>query len=72
MMAREKLIQWLVPFLVATAVSAFASYTDNDKALAMRVTALETAQNIDSDHIETRLNRLEQKVDRILELLITR
>jgi hypothetical protein len=72
MMAREKLIQWLVPFIVALAVSAFASYTDNDKALASRVTALETAQGINNTNIESRLWRVEQKVDRILELLITR
>ena len=67
-----KIAPWLIPFLVATAITGYASYSSNDKQLSQRVTAIETAQDLDRDNYDARLSRLEQKVDRILELLIHR
>lgn len=76
-MSREKILQWAVPFFVATAVSAFVGYVNNDKAVEARLAVVETAQGLDRaaqgldrSVADARLNRLEQKVDRVLELLI--
>ena len=71
-MSREKLLGWLIPFLIAGAFTVYASYNHNDKELSSRITAVETAQGLDRNMNDSRLNRLEQKVDRVLEILITR
>jgi hypothetical protein len=78
-MVREKLWQWLVPFLIATAVTVFASYTSNDKATEARLSVVETAQGLDRASqaldrsvYDSRMNRLEQKIDLVLNVLLTR
>jgi hypothetical protein len=47
------------------AISAFASYSHNDKDLTSRITAVETRQEDD----RAALRRIELKVDRIYEIL---
>lgn len=57
---------WIVPVVLALAsfaISAFAAYSGNDKVLTSRVTAVETQQLNDT----RRLERIEDKVDRLLE-----
>lgn len=64
---RQKLLQWLVPFLVATAVTAYASYTHNDRAIAERITKVETKQEAYQISNDGRMDRMERKIDQILD-----
>jgi hypothetical protein len=69
-MAREKMLQWLVPFLVATGISAYANYTHNDKAIAERLTAVEVQQKNDQtsiQRVEVKMDRIDSKLDRLVE-----
>ena len=57
---------WIIPVGIAVmsmALSAYAAYSGNDKVLTSRVTAVETQQINDT----RRLERIEDKVDRLLE-----
>lgn len=61
---------WIAPFiaglllsLFSLAMSAYASYNRTDKSVEHRVTVVETRQETDGQ----RLERIENKVDRILD-----
>jgi hypothetical protein len=53
----------IVVALVSLALSGYASYSHNDKDLTGRIIAVETQQKND----DSRLERIEQKVDRLLD-----
>lgn len=54
--------------VVSLLISGFLGYTNSDKAVASRITAVETQQENDN----RRLDRIENKVDAILYELRTR
>jgi hypothetical protein len=57
---------WVIPvvvLLLSLLSSAYVAYSHNDKELAQRVTAVETRQ----EGTDKRLDRIEDKIDRILE-----
>lgn len=56
-------IATIVIALLSLAVSAFVSYTHNDKEMASRIAVVETQQKNDHDGI----NRVEVKVDKLLD-----
>ena len=61
---------WIVPFIVlflSLLVSGFAAYSHNDKELSNRVTAVEAVQKEQKDNTEKRLDRIENKIDRLIE-----
>ena len=71
-MSRE-LILPVVLALFSLAVSGWASYTNNDKELASRITAVETQQKNDSkglDRIESKVEKIESKIDQIYGYLV--
>lgn len=58
---------WLLPLIIALtslAITAFASYSSNDKALSQRITAVETKQG----ETQPRLIRIEDKVDDLVKV----
>jgi len=57
---------WVLPIvlaLVSLVVSAYTSYNSNDKAIAQRISVVETKQANDAE----RVNRIENKLDQILQ-----
>jgi len=57
---------WVLTLVIAglsVLLSAYVAYSNNDKAITSRVVVIETQQKND----EQRLERIENKVDRILE-----
>ena len=57
-------------FGLELALSAFTGYTHNDKDISNRVSVVETQQRNDGlrqDSTDKRLQRIEDKVDRLLE-----
>jgi hypothetical protein len=64
---------WLLPLVLAGlsfAVTAYASYSSNDKATATRITVVETQQKNDDrrlERIETKIDKMDDKVDQILK-----
>lgn len=61
---------WVLPiamFLLSLLVSGFISYNHEDKTMSNRVTAIETKQNTQDTNTNDRLNRMENKLDRLLE-----
>lgn len=68
---RQFVASILVPVLIAlcgVAISAFASYTHNDKSLSNRITAVETKQDDDRQT----LGEIKGTVDRIYEMMLRR
>lgn len=61
----KELIATIVIAVLSLALSAFASYTTNDKETNSRVVKIETRQEDDAH----RLDRIENKLDRIFEVL---
>lgn len=55
--------QWLYPALIAAGLTALGGYLHNDKDLTARVQALEAHQSDGA----ARLDRIENKVDKLLE-----
>jgi hypothetical protein len=56
---------WILPLgiaLISLAVSGWSSYSHNDKAVAQRISVVETQQTSDGK----RLDRMEDKLDQIL------
>lgn len=55
---------WIIPFIIAGAsmvMSAYATYTHNDRDLSNRVTALESHRQDDAqklDHIQSQVDKL--------------
>lgn len=67
---RRPPVDWktYVPVIIAIAslmISGFLGYTNTDKAVASRITAVETQQRNDTG----RLDRIENKVDEVLREL---
>lgn len=64
---------WILPFILLLcgwATSAFVGYYHNDVSVSSRITAVETQQRIDSLNEKDRLDRIEDKLDRLF-LVIT-
>lgn len=58
--------RWLVPIvlsIISMLGSSLVVYTNNDKAISNRLTTVETQQDADS----ARLERMENKLDRLIE-----
>lgn len=59
---------WIVPvvLLVATwGVSSLVGFFHTDASVTNRITAVETQQKADSEHEKQRLDRIEDKLDRL-------
>lgn len=61
---------WIVPFIVlllSLLVAGFSAYSHNDKELSNRITAVETVQQEQKENVNKRLDRIENKIDRLIE-----
>lgn len=66
----KKVLEWMIPVLITLGVSGWVGYSHNDKEITNRVTAVETQQKADDkrlERIEVAVDRVDQKVDRLLE-----
>lgn len=60
---RQVLVSIILPILFSLAISAFAAYVDNDKALSSRVSVIEAKQGDD----RRQLGEIKATVDKIYD-----